>query len=162
MIRGGSSRRAATSSTFLSSGTSSPQSWTESTIFDFRIPGWQRRIRLFQTRNGSKFRPGFGPSGPNPGLRAGCSHCWKLGTLPKAGFFPALSPFGLGLPGAPGLVSLCTLVYLVVYDTGKVSVEHLLLSRHPSQSPLPLSSSRVCTANPRCLLDDSPATLRQR
>ena len=25
------------------------------------------------------------------------------------------------------------LVYLVIYDSGKVSLEHLLLSRHPSQ-----------------------------
>ena len=27
-------------------------------------------------------------------------------------------------------------LYLVIYDSGKVSLEHLLISRHPSQSPL--------------------------
>jgi len=30
--------------------TTSPQVWTKSTISDFRFPGWQRRIRLCQTR----------------------------------------------------------------------------------------------------------------
>jgi hypothetical protein len=43
----------------------SPQGWTKSTIFDFRFPGWQRRICLCQTRNGSGSRPGFGPASPS-------------------------------------------------------------------------------------------------
>ena len=31
-------------------------------VFDFQSPGWQRRIRLGQTRNGSNSRSGFGPT----------------------------------------------------------------------------------------------------
>ena len=39
------------------------------------------------------------------------------------------------------IISLRILGYLVKYDSGKVSLEHLLLSRHPSRSP-PLSTLR--------------------
>ena len=40
--------------------TTRPQGWTKSMIFDFRLRGWLRRIRLCQTRTGSNSRPGFG------------------------------------------------------------------------------------------------------
>jgi len=33
----------------------------------------------------------------------------------------------------PTTLNLCILVYLVIYDSGQVSLEHLLLSRHPYQ-----------------------------
>ena len=46
----------------LKTRTTSSQNWTRSTILYFRFPGWQGRIRLCQTRNGSNFRPGFGPT----------------------------------------------------------------------------------------------------
>ena len=39
----------------------------------------------------------------------------------------------------PSNVYLRVLVYLVIYDSGKVSFENLLPSRHPSQNENPLS-----------------------
>ena len=42
----------------LSSGAT--RGGTKSIISDARFPGWQRQIRLSQTRNGSVYRPGFG------------------------------------------------------------------------------------------------------
>jgi len=39
----------------------------------------------------------------------------------------------IGRIDGPTEYFLRILVYLVIYDSGKVSLEHLLLSRHPSQ-----------------------------
>ena len=49
-------------------------------------------------------------------------------------------------PFAPGFTTLHLrmLVYLVMHGSGQVSLDHLLLSRDPSQSP-PLSTLRHCT-----------------
>ena len=47
-------------------------------------------------------------------------------------------------PEPPALLinaNIRILVHLVIYDSGQVSLEHLLLSRHPSQKP-PLSTVR--------------------
>ena len=41
----------------VSSNPTSRQGWTKSTIFAFRFPDWQRRIRLCQPGKGSKPRP---------------------------------------------------------------------------------------------------------
>jgi hypothetical protein len=64
----------------------SAQGWTKSPIFDVQFPGWHRPIRLCQTRNGSNFRPGFGPS-----LRAGGDDA--LGGFPAAAHAPRVQGY---------------------------------------------------------------------
>ena len=112
----------------------SPQGWTTRTISDFRFLGWQRRIRLCQTRNGSHSRPGFDTT-----LRVA-----SRTRTSSAFLLPAEGPLG-PLPSEDGTYKT------VQMDFG------LGLSHFRGESPCRLFPFRS-TADRRCTTPESSAT----